>query len=88
MGQVKLSSSKDRGTEEYLRKSKIEVVSRVISATESDSEESTFPFSSASAYDSVAYDRVKTRLSITKHVPTLCDWFSFSASACNFDNLD
>ena len=40
MGQVKLSSSKDRGTEEYLRKSKIGVVSRVISATESDSEES------------------------------------------------
>ena len=87
MGQVKLSSSKDRGTEEYLRKSKIGVVSRAISAAESDSEESTFPFSSASAYDSVAYDIVKTRLSITKHVPTLCHWCSFSPSACNFDNL-
>ena len=36
-----MSSSKDRGTEEYLRKSKIGVVSRVISATESESEEST-----------------------------------------------
>ena len=82
-----MSSSKDRGTEEYLRKSKIGVVGGVISATESESEESTFPFSSASAYDSVAYDRVNTRLSITKQVPTLCDWFSFSASACNFDNL-
>ena len=35
-----MSSSKDRGTEEYLRKSKIGVVSRVISATESESEES------------------------------------------------
>ena len=84
---MEIGSSKDRGTEEYLRKSKIGVVSRVISAAESDSEESTFPFSSPSAYDSVGYDRVKTRLSITKHVPTLCDWFSFSASACNFDNL-
>ena len=44
VGQVKLSSSKDRGTEEYLRKSKIGVVSRVISATESDSEESKLNF--------------------------------------------
>ena len=60
---------------------------------------STFPFSSDSAYDSVAYDLVKTRSSVseaeveangkTNHNahPTLCDWFSSSASACDFDNL-
>ena len=34
-----------------------------MSATESDSEESVFPFSSDTAYDSVVYDQVKTRLS-------------------------
>ena len=59
----------------------------------------TFPFSSDSAYDSVAYDLVKTRLLVseaeveangkTNHNahPTLCDWFSSSSSACYFDNL-
>ena len=59
----------------------------------------TFPFSSDSAYDSVAYDLVKTRLSVSEAEaeangktnrnahPTLCDWFSSSASACDFDNL-
>ena len=51
-----------------------------------------FPFASDSAYDSVVYDLMKTRLSEseaeaegqtnhTLHVPTLCDWFSPSASA-------
>ena len=65
---------------------------------ESGSEEPVrmFPFSSDSAYDSVAYNLVKIRLSeseaeaegpITKHVLTLCDWFSSSTSACNSDNL-
>ena len=58
----------------------------------------TFPFPrSDSAYDSVAYDLAKTRLSeseqkrkdkpITVLVPTLCDWFSSSASASESDNL-
>ena len=75
------------------------VVSRVIRrATESGWEEQVrkFPFSSDSAYESVAYNLVKTRLleseaeaegSITMHVLTLCDWFSSSASACDSDNL-
>jgi len=58
----------------------------------------TFQFSSDSAYDSVACDLVKTRLSeseaeagkdkpITVLVPTLCDWFSSCASAHDSDNL-
>ena len=57
----------------------------------------TFQFSSDSAYDSVACDLVKTRLSeleaeagkdkpITVLVPTLCDWFSSCASAHDSDN--
>ena len=57
----------------------------------------TLPFSSDSAYDSVAHGLVKIRLleskhkrkekSITTHVPTLCDWFSSFASACDSDDL-
>ena len=39
------------------------VVSRVISSTEFESEESNISISSDSIYDSVAYDPVKTRLS-------------------------
>ena len=50
------------------------------------------------AFDSVAYDQVKINLSeseaevckdepITIHIPTLYDWFSFSASAYNPDKL-
>ena len=53
----------------------------------------TVSFSSDPAYDSVVYYLVKTRLSeseaeepITKHVPTLCNWFSSSASA--YDSYD
>ena len=46
-----------------LSKSKIGVVSGAISATELESEESeSFRFHSESAYDSFAYDLVKTRL--------------------------
>ena len=58
----------------------------------------TFPLSSDSAYDSVAYDPVKTRLSESEaeaegwtnpamHFPTLCDWFSSSTFTCDSDNL-
>ena len=50
----------------------------------------TVSFSSDSAYDSVVYYVVKIRLSeseaeeqITRHVLTLCNWFSSSASACD-----
>ena len=42
---------------------KIGVVSRVISSTESELEESEHFHSSNSVYDSVTYDSVKTRLS-------------------------
>ena len=42
----------------------------------------TFPFSSDSAYDSIAYDNP-----IIMHVLTLCDLFSSSASACDSGNL-
>ena len=42
----------------------------------------TFPFSSDSAYDSIACDKP-----IRMHVLTLCDWFSTSPSACDSGNL-
>ena len=79
------------------RKSKIGVVSGVISATESESEEAErFHFFRLGRLRS-AYNLVKTRLSdseaeakdksITMNVPKLCDWFASSASASDSDNM-
>ena len=78
-------------------KQKIAVVDRVISATESESEESeAFPFSSDSAYDCRLRSRKKPDCrtpkqkrkdkTIIMHVSTLCDWISSSASVCDSDN--
>ena len=78
-------------------KQKIAVVGRVISATESESEESEeFPFSSDSAYDCRLRSRKKPDCrtpkqkrkdkTIIMHVSTLCDWISSSASVCDSDN--
>ena len=70
---------------DLVKKSKIRVVSRFISATKSERKRiRAFPFSSGSAYDSITYDLVETKLldcrkkkqkdkPITMHVPMLCD---------------
>ena len=74
---------------------------KVINQSRKQSHKSTtesFPFSSDSAYDSVAYDLVRTRLwelereaegykPIAMPIPTLFDWFSSSASVCDSDSL-
>ena len=58
------------------------VVSRVISASESESKECSF-----STYESVANVPQRNKKPILMHFPTLSDWFSFSASASDSDNL-
>ena len=73
------------------------VVSGVVRVTESESEQSEhfhfFRLRLRLGRLRSAYNLVKTRLKqkrkdkpITMHVPTLCDWFSSSASACDSDD--
>ena len=75
---------------------KIEVASRVISATESELEElehfhflQTLLMTKWKPADCRSRKRKQKREDepVTKLVPTLCDWFSSSASACDSDNL-